>query len=180
MKILLLGSGGREHALAVKLGQSPLCTKLYIAPGNPGTITLGENLPFAVTEFEAIRSFCIQNAIEMVVVGPEEPLVKGLVEFLRQTPALKQLMIIGPGSVGAQLEGSKAFAKAFMERNGIPTAGYREFTIESFEEGRSYLSSHSLPIVLKADGLAAGKGVLICQSREEAIKGFTEMIQASK
>ena len=180
MKILLLGSGGREHALAVKLGQSPLCTKLYIAPGNAGTIELGENLPFSVTDFEAIRSFCIQASIEMVVVGPEEPLVKGLVEFLRQTPALSQLMIIGPGSVGAQLEGSKAFAKAFMERNGIPTAEYREFTSANFEAGISYLSSHSLPIVLKADGLAAGKGVLICQSHEEAIQGFTEIIQASK
>ena len=180
MKILLLGSGGREHALAVKLSQSPLCTKLFIAPGNAGTLALGENLSFSVTDFEAIRLCCEQQSIDMVVVGPEEPLVKGLVEFLRASASLSNLMIIGPGQVGAQLEGSKAFAKSFMQRNGIPTAGYREFTADSFEEGLQYLSSHSLPIVLKADGLAAGKGVLICQTREEALQGFSEMIQSAK
>lgn len=180
MKILLLGSGGREHALAVKLKQSPLCTQLFIAPGNAGTLELGENCSFSVTDFDAIRSCCIRESIEMVVVGPEEPLVKGIVEFLRQTPGLEKLFIIGPGSQGAQLEGSKAFAKAFMQRNGIPTAGYREFDQSTFQEGLSYLSSHTLPIVLKADGLAAGKGVLICATREEAIQGFTEMIQSAK
>ncbi|MBU6177400.1 MAG: phosphoribosylamine--glycine ligase [Bacteroidetes bacterium] len=180
MKILLLGSGGREHALAVKLKQSPLCTQLFIAPGNAGTLELGENCSFSVTDFDAIRSCCIRESIEMVVVGPEEPLVKGIVEFLRQTPGLEKLFIIGPGSQGAQLEGSKAFAKAFMQRNGIPTAAYREFDQSTFQEGLSYLSSHTLPIVLKADGLAAGKGVLICSTHQEAIQGFEEMIQSAK
>ncbi|MBM3412395.1 MAG: phosphoribosylamine--glycine ligase [Bacteroidetes bacterium] len=180
MKILLLGSGGREHAFAWKISQSPLCTSLFIAPGNAGTKGLGQHFSFSVTDFEAIRACCKEQAIDMVIVGPEEPLVKGLVEFLRADPLLQSLLIIGPGQQGAALEGSKAFAKAFMQRHGIPTASYREFTQENYQEGRSYLQSHPLPIVLKADGLAAGKGVLICATHQEALLGFEEMIQSSK
>lgn len=180
MRILLLGSGGREHALAWKISQSPLCTKLFIAPGNAGTLSLGDNRTIGVTDFVAIRELCKEEKIDMVVVGPEEPLVKGIVEFLRADSLLQQLMIIGPGETGAQLEGSKAFAKAFMERHGIPTASYREFTAANFEEGLSYLRNHSLPVVLKADGLAAGKGVLICETHEAALQGFEEMLRASK
>ena len=180
MRILLLGSGGREHALAWKISQSPLCSKLLIAPGNAGTLSLGDNRAVSVTDFPAIQKICIEEKIDMVVVGPEEPLVKGIVEFLRADSVLKNLMIIGPGEVGAQLEGSKAFAKAFMQRHSIPTAAYREFTAANYEEGVAYLQAHTLPIVLKADGLAAGKGVLICETHEEALKGFEEMIRSSK
>lgn len=180
MRILLLGSGGREHAFAWKISQSPLCTSLFIAPGNAGTKELGQHFPFGVTDFEAIRACCIKHTIDMVIVGPEEPLVKGLVEYLRAEPLLKSLLIIGPGQQGAALEGSKAFAKAFMQRHGIPTASYREFTKENYQEGLAYLQAHPLPIVLKADGLAAGKGVLICNTHQEAILGFEEMIQSSK
>ena len=180
MRILLLGSGGREHALAWKISQSPLCSKLLLAPGNAGTLSLGDNRAVSVTDFPAIQKICIEEKIDMVVVGPEEPLVKGIVEFLRADSVLKNLMIIGPGEVGAQLEGSKAFAKAFMQRHGIPTAAYREFTAANYEEGVAYLQAHTLPIVLKADGLAAGKGVLICETHEEALKGFEEMIRSSK
>jgi len=180
MRILLLGSGGREHAFAWKISQSPLCTALFIAPGNAGTKGLGQHFSFSVTDFEAIKACCMQQAIDMVIVGPEEPLVKGLVEFLRAEPLLRSLFIIGPGQQGAALEGSKAFAKAFMQRHGIPTASYREFTQENYQAGLDYLQIHSLPIVLKADGLAAGKGVLICATHQEAILRFEEMIQSSK
>jgi phosphoribosylamine--glycine ligase len=180
MNILLLGSGGREHALAWKAAQSPTQPVLFIAPGNAGTRQLGTNLPIAVTDFVKIKNACIEHRIDMLIVGPEEPLVKGLVEFLRSHAELKKLMIIGPSQKAAQLEGSKAFAKAFMQRHGIPTATYREFTAETFEEGISYLKNHSLPVVLKADGLAAGKGVLICQNHVEAISEFELMIQRAK
>lgn len=180
MRILLLGSGGREHALAWKITQSPLCKALFIAPGNAGTIGLGQHLSFGVTDFDAIRTCCIEQAIDMVVVGPEEPLVKGLVEYLRAEPLLHSLSIIGPGQQGAALEGSKAFAKAFLQRHGIPTASYREFTKENYQDGVAYLQAHPLPIVLKADGLAAGKGVLICSTHQEALHGFEEMIQSAK
>jgi phosphoribosylamine--glycine ligase len=180
MNILLLGSGGREHALAWKAAQSRLRPRLFIAPGNTGTQRLGTNLPFSVTDFEAVKSACISHQIEMVVVGPEEPLVKGIVEYLRAEPALQNLMIIGPSQNAAQLEGSKAFAKAFMQRHSIPTATYREFTAETFEEGLAYIKNHSLPVVLKADGLAAGKGVIICQHHVEAVSEFELMIQRSK
>jgi len=138
MNILLLGSGGREHALAWKLSQSNLCTKLFIAPGNAGTAQCGTNLPFTVTDFEAIKKHCTEEAIDMVIVGPEEPLVKGIVDFLKADEALKGLLIIGPSKEAAQLEGSKAFAKAFMQRHHIPTAAYKEFTEENFEEGIAY------------------------------------------
>ena len=161
MRILLLGSGGRENALAWKLSQSPRCESLFIAPGNAGTSQFGTNLNFSVTDFESIKKACIDNKIDMVVVGPEEPLVKGVTDFLISSSSLKNLDVIGPGKAGAQLEGSKAFAKAFMMRHNIPTAAYREFTLDNYTAGIEYLKNHSLPIVLKADGLAAGKGVVI-------------------
>ncbi len=179
MNILLLGSGGREHALAWKLTQSNLCSSLFIAPGNAGTAQCGTNLPFTVTDFEAIKKCCAEQYIDMVIVGPEEPLVKGIVDYLVQESGLN-LLIIGPSKEAAQLEGSKAFAKAFMERHQIPTAAYKEFTEENFEEGIEYLKQHPLPIVLKADGLAAGKGVIICQNHVEAVSEFELMIQRSK
>ena len=180
MNILLLGSGGREHALAWKLSQSQLCTQLFIAPGNAGTEMHGTNLDFPVSDFNAIEACCINNAIEMLIVGPEEPLVNGIVDRLRANEKLQSLFIIGPSQKAAQLEGSKAFAKAFMQRHSIPTAAYREFAEESFEEGIEYLQEHALPIVLKADVLAAGKGVIICQNHVEAISEFELMIQRSK
>jgi phosphoribosylamine---glycine ligase len=180
MNTLLLGSGGREHALAWKLSQSILCSKLIIAPGNPGTAQCGINKPFAVTDFEAIRACCVDEKIDLVVIGPEDPLVKGLVDFLKDQEGLQHLLIIGPSREAAQLEGSKAYAKAFMQRHGIPTARYREFTADNFHDGVAYLKTHSLPIVLKADGLAAGKGVLICQSHEEAVAEFELMIRDAK
>ena len=180
MNILLLGSGGREHALAWKLSQSILCSKLIIAPGNPGTAQCGINKSFAVTDFEEVRACCIDEKIDLVVIGPEDPLVKGLVDYLKSQEGLQHLLIIGPSREAAQLEGSKAYAKSFMQRHGIPTARYREFTADNFPEGVEYLKTHSLPIVLKADGLAAGKGVLICQSHEEAVAEFELMIRDAK
>jgi phosphoribosylamine---glycine ligase len=180
MRILLLGSGGREHALAHKLSQSPLCGSLFIAPGNAGTAQCGTNLNFGVTDFEAIKKACIDKKIDLVFVGPEEPLVKGITDFLISDPALKNLSVIGPNQKCAQLEGSKAFAKAFMMRNNIPTAAYKEFTLENYQEGVQYLKKHPLPIVMKADGLAAGKGVVICENHLEAIAEFDLMIQRAK
>ena len=180
MRVLLLGSGGREHALAWKISQSQLCTKLFLAPGNAGTTGLGTNCNIAVTDFDAIAAFCVAEQIEMVVVGPEEPLVKGIREFLNGYRGLESLKIIGPGKEGAQLEGSKAFAKAFMDRHGIPTARYKEFSAANYEEGVAYLQQHPLPIVLKADGLAAGKGVLICETLQEALQGFEAMIREAR
>ena len=176
MRILLLGSGGREHAFAWKLTQSPLCESLFIAPDNPGTAKCGTNLPFSVTDFDA----CIDKKIDLVIVGPEEPLVKGVTDFIISNPALRNIDVIGPGKNGAQLEGSKAFAKAFMMRHSIPTAAYKEFTLENYQEGVSYLKNHALPIVMKADGLAAGKGVVICENHLEAIAEFELMIQRAK
>jgi phosphoribosylamine---glycine ligase len=180
MNILLLGSGGREHALAWKLSQSNHCSNLFIAPGNAGTALHGINLSFGVNDFDAIEKACIGQQIDMVIVGPEEPLVNGIVDFLKSNEQLKDLMVIGPSKNAAQLEGSKAFAKAFMQRHNIPTAAYKEFTAENFEDGIEYLKQHSLPIVLKADGLAAGKGVIICQNYVEAFAEFELMIQRSK
>ena len=180
MRILLLGSGGREHALAWKIAQSPLCEKLFIAPGNAGTSTCGTNLSIGLTDFEAIKDACITNQINLVIVGPEEPLVKGITDYLISQPALKNLDVIGPGKAGAQLEGSKAFAKAFMMRHNIPTAAYREFTLDNYKDGVKYLQQHPLPIVMKADGLAAGKGVVICENYVEAVAEFDLMIQRAK
>ncbi len=180
MRILLLGSGGREHAFAWKLSQSLRCKKLFIAPGNAGTNTLGTNLHFVATDFEAVKNCCIEEKIDLLIVGPEEPLVKGIVDFFKNEDQLKNLCIIGPDKFGAQLEGSKAFSKKFMQRNNIPTAAYKEFTSENFNEGIEYLQNHNLPIVLKADGLAAGKGVVICENRLEAIDEFSAMIKNEK
>lgn len=176
MNFLLIGNGGREHAIAWKLRQSHLCDQLYIAPGNAGTALCGENLLAGVTDFEKIKDICVQKQIDMVIPGPEVPLVEGIVDYFKSTPELENIPVIGPGKSGAQLEGSKAFAKIFMEKHGIPTAAYHEFNRTSIEEGKEYLKKHNLPIVLKADGLAAGKGVLICESHEQAILEFEEML----
>ena len=180
MQILLIGSGGREHALAWKLSQSSLCEALFIAPGNPGTAQCGTNLNFGSNDFESIKRACIDKRIDLIIIGPEEPLVNGITDFLNSDPALRNLNIIGPDKSGAQLEGSKAFAKAFMIRHAIPTAAYKEFTLENYQEGVTYLQNHALPIVLKADGLAAGKGVIICENHIEAIAEFELMIQQAK
>ncbi len=180
MRILLLGSGGREHALAWKLNQSVWANPLYIAPGNPGTAQCGINVPLDLDDFDAIGQFCSSERIEMVVVGPEEPLVKGLHDYFKSSEELQKIFFIGPSKNGALLEGSKSFAKAFMLRNNIPTAGYKEFTSDNYEEGVKYVQQHTVPIVIKADGLAAGKGVAICKSHVEAIAEFELMIQQAK
>ena len=180
MNILLLGGGGREHALAWKLKQSAQCEKLFIAPGNAGTAREGINKAIGVNEFGKLATLCQEENIEMVVVGPEDPLVNGIFDYFSADPALKHINIIGPSARAAQLEGSKAFAKEFMIRHNVPTAGYREFTAGNYLEGIEYIKSHPLPVVLKADGLAAGKGVLICQNHMEAMAEFELMIQQSK
>ena len=180
MRILVIGSGGREHALAWKLGRSARTSALFIAPGNPGTAACGTNVPLDLADFDAIGRFCLAEKIELVLVGPEEPLVNGLYDHFQADEALRALHFIGPSRQGALLEGSKAFAKAFMQRHGIPTAAYREFTAADYDEGVQYLRDHALPIVLKADGLAAGKGVVICQSHEEALAEFEQMIRQAK
>lgn len=176
MNILLLGSGGREHALAWKMAQSHHCDQLYIAPGNAGTAGFGTNLNLSVTDFDAIKNTCIEKEIHMLVVGPEEPLVKGIYDFCKNDAALNHVIVVGPSKAAAQLEGSKAFSKKFMERQGIPTASYAEFTADNFEAGKAYIQQHSLPVVLKADGLAAGKGVVIANTTQEALDSFSEMI----
>jgi len=180
MKILLVGGGGREHTLAWKIRQSHLCEQLFIAPGNAGTILCGENVDIRINDFEKLSAFCIANKIDIVMVGPEEPLVKGIYDFFKKNPATAHIHIIGPSKEAAQLEGSKAFAKAFMRRYNIPTAAYKEFTVANYDEGVEYIRNHALPIVLKADGLAAGKGVIICYNRIEALAEFELMIQRSK
>ena len=180
MNILLLGSGGREHALAWKLNQSVWTNPLYIAPGNAGTAMCGKNVDIAVNDFDAIAKFCVDKKIEMVIVGPEEPLVNGLYDFFKANDSLKEIFFIGPSKFGAQLEGSKAFAKAFMTRHNIPTAAYREFDASSYEEGVQFIQQQSLPVVLKADGLAAGKGVILAQSHIEAIAEFELMLHQQK
>jgi phosphoribosylamine--glycine ligase len=177
MNILLIGSGGREHALAWKMAQSHHCDKLYIAPGNPGTAGFGTNLPIGVNDFEALKIAVLENNIDLIVVGPEEPLVKGIFDFFGADEATAHVNVIGPSKEAAQLEGSKAYSKHFMQRHQIPTASYAEFTIENYEEGKAYIAAHTLPIVLKADGLAAGKGVIIAFTLEEALTSFEEMIQ---
>lgn len=180
MKILLIGAGGREHALAWKISQSKLCTELFIAPGNAGTALCGTNLPITVTDFASLAAACKEYRIDMILVGPEEPLVNGIYDFFQNRHDLKELKVIGPSKAASQLEGSKAFAKEFMTRHGIPTAAYREFSVDNYLEGVNYIQSHSLPIVLKADGLAAGKGVLICQNHLEATSEFELMLHRSK
>lgn len=176
MKILVLGSGGREHALAWKMAQSKRVSKVYVAPGNAGTASVGENIQINVADFQAIKDVVLKNEIEMVVVGPEQPLVDGIVDFFRQDVDLKDVKIIGPDKNGAQLEGSKAFAKRFMEKYGIPTAACFTVTAENLNEGIKYLSTLEAPYVLKADGLAAGKGVLILNDLTEAKTELKEML----
>jgi phosphoribosylamine--glycine ligase len=176
MQILLLGSGGREHALAWKLSKSKRCTQLFIAPGNPGTAECGQNVAINPLDFDSVGQFAAKNGIDMVVVGPEEPLVRGIWDYFQSRDDLRGIPVIGPSKAGAVLEGSKGWAKGFMDRHRIPTAAYREFTADQLDAGLEYLAQHALPIVLKADGLAAGKGVVICQSHQEAQTEFREML----
>jgi len=176
MKLLLLGSGGREHALAWKIAQSDLVSKLYIAPGNAGTDLVGENVDIAVDDLEALRVFCMEQDINMIVVGPEVPLVNGIFDFFKGDIALKDIKIIGPSRKGAQLEGSKQFAKEFMERNNIPTAKYMSVNQMTLQQGLQFLETMQAPYVLKADGLCAGKGVLILNTLEEAKEELESMI----
>ena len=176
MKVLLLGSGGREHALAWKIAQSPRVEKLYIAPGNAGTGAVGENVPLKATDFDALKAFALQNEVQMVVVGPEDPLVKGIYDYFKADPHLAAVPVIGPSRQGAVLEGSKDYAKAFMQRHHIPTAAYRTFTGDTLEEGKAFLRTLQPPYVLKADGLCAGKGVLILPTLEEAEHELEEML----
>jgi len=180
MNILLLGSGGREHAFAWKIAQSPRCNQLFVAPGNPGTAEIATNIPLGVTDFPGISKFIQAQGIDLLVIGPEEPLVKGLVDYLHTQAGMEQLLVVGPSQLGATLEGSKDFSKQFMLRNGVPTAAYATFHAHQLAEGLAYLEKQSLPIVLKADGLAAGKGVLICESLEEAKISLKEMLVDAK
>jgi len=175
MRVLILGSGGREHAFAWKIAQSPRCDALFIAPGNAGTATVGTNVSLSPTDFEAIHQFVDAEKIDMMVVGPEQPLAEGIVDYFSQHP----VKVIGPNKQAAQLEASKAFAKAFMQKHGVPTAGSASFEAGQLEEALEYVESHSLPVVIKASGLAAGKGVLICESHEEAIEATRSMLSGS-
>ena len=180
MNVLILGSGGREHALAWKVSQSSSCNKLFIAPGNSGTIEVGQNVEINVTDFDKIKDLVIKEQIEMIIVGPEDPLVKGIYDFFNNDSDLQHISVIGPSKMGAQLEGSKNFAKEFMLRNNIPTAKYQTFTKENINEGFVFLESLEPPFVLKADGLAAGKGVLIIENVDEAKQELKSMLLESK
>jgi phosphoribosylamine--glycine ligase len=180
MNILILGSGGRESAFAWKISQSNLCKNLFIAPGNAGTSEYGKNINIKATDFDAIKKLVIQQRINLVLVGPEEPLVKGIHDYFLACAELKDIPVIGPKADGAQLEGSKDFSKAFMNRHGVPTAASETFSKESLAEGLTYLKHHQMPVVLKADGLAAGKGVLICNNLEEAQHELTLMLAEAK
>jgi len=180
MNILILGSGGRESAFAWKIAQSPKCQNLFIAPGNAGTTQYGTNVNLKVTDFEGIKAFVLGNGINLVLVGPEEPLVKGVHDFFLNDEQLKNIPVVGPQQEAAQLEGSKDFSKQFMEKHNIPTAAYKTFTKDTLQEGLTYLATAGLPVVLKADGLAAGKGVLICTTLEEAQQELTEMLAEAK
>lgn len=180
MIILLLGSGGREHSLAWKMLQSTKCSKLFVAPGNAGTASIAKNVALNITDFEAIKAFAIQEKIDLVVVGPEDPLVLGIYDFFKSDAALDHIPVIGPSKVGAQLEGSKEFAKEFLVKNNIPTAAYASFTKETVENGCEFLETLQPPFVLKADGLAAGKGVLIIQDLEEAKTELRNMLVRQK
>jgi phosphoribosylamine--glycine ligase len=176
MTILILGNGGREHALAWKISQSHHCDKLFIAPGNAGTQHFGTNVNLAITDFDGIKAFCIANKIDVLVVGPEEPLVRGIFDFMEAAKSEWRGFVVGPSAAASQLEGSKAFSKKFMQRHNIPTAAYAEFTKDNFDEGKAYIENHALPIVLKADGLAAGKGVVISETHADALLTFENMI----
>jgi phosphoribosylamine--glycine ligase len=180
MNILLIGNGGREHALAWKIKQSTLCEKLFVAPGNAGTSIVAENVSIGVSDFEKLGAFCLENKIELVVVGPEIPLVKGIRDYFEADPKLKSILMVGPGKAGAQLEGSKDFSKQFMLRNSVPTAKARTFYANRFVEAASYLETCKPPLVLKADGLAAGKGVIITSDLAEAKATMREMLEEKK
>ncbi|MCL2131700.1 MAG: phosphoribosylamine--glycine ligase [Lentimicrobiaceae bacterium] len=180
MKILLLGSGGREHALAWKMAQSPLCSQLYVAPGNPGTARCGENIPLSDSDILGIKQFAIAERIDMVVVGPEQPLVNGIADAFQNDPLCKDVVVIGPSKEGAKLEGSKDFAKQFMQRYNIPTADYQTFTEKNIEDAYAFLENLTPPYVLKADGLAAGKGVLICGNLTQAKSEVKDMLSGGK
>jgi len=180
MNVLVLGSGGREHALSWKIAQSSLCEKLFIAPGNAGTSQVGQNVNISVTDFAAIKTFVLEHEVEMIVVGPEDPLVKGIYDFFKNDNQLTDICVIGPSQEGAQLEGSKEYSKRFMQRHDIPTAAYDSFTKENLKEGYAFLETLSPPYVLKADGLAAGKGVLIINDLEEAKSELKYMLADAK
>ena len=180
MNILLLGSGGREHAIAYKLSQSKKCTQLFIAPGNAGTSGCGKNVSLDILDFEAVGKFVVENDVKMVVVGPEAPLVAGIADYFAEEQSLKGVTVIGPSRQGAMLEGSKDYAKEFMMRHSIPTARYRSFDKSSLKEGINFLHELKAPYVLKADGLAAGKGVVILPTIEEAEKELKEMLDGAK
>lgn len=180
MNILIIGNGGREHALAWKIRQSPRCSKLFVAPGNPGTAQVAENVPIATDDFSALGEFCLAQSISLLVVGPEAPLVKGIRDYFEQDSKLQHILIVGPGKVGAQLEGSKDFSKQFMVRNGIPTAKARTFMAAELDQAMDYISTCKPPIVLKADGLAAGKGVIISLSQTEAKAVIKDMLVNKK
>lgn len=180
MNILLIGSGGREHAFAEQLTKSSHCSTLYIMPGNAGTAQLGTNIAINPNDFPAVAEFCINHDIKLLVVGPEEPLVRGIRDYFEADEKLSQIAFVGPGQAGAIMEGSKDWSKAFMLKYGVPTAAYQTFTAETITDGIEYVKRHSLPIVLKADGLAAGKGVLICQTHEEAVEELNAMIAEKK
>ena len=180
MNVLILGSGGREHAFAWKISQSSLCKKLLIAPGNAGTAQVGTNIEIGVNDFEKIKELCISEDIEMLVVGPEDPLVNGIYDFFKEDESLQNITVIGPSKKGAQLEGSKEFSKEFMIKNNIPTAAYQSFTKDTLDEGYQFLETLSPPYVLKADGLAAGKGVLIPETLKEAKQSLKEMLADAK
>ncbi|GGF26338.1 phosphoribosylamine--glycine ligase [Flavobacterium limi] len=180
MTILLLGSGGREHAFAWKMTQSPLCEKLFVVPGNAGTAAIAENVAISATDFEAVKALVLKENISLVVVGPEDPLVKGIYDYFKNDESLKHIPVIGPSKLGAQLEGSKEFAKEFLMKHNIPTAAYDSFTAETVEQGCEFLETLQPPYVLKADGLAAGKGVLIIQDLEEAKTELRNMLVHAK
>ena len=180
MNILILGSGGREHAFAWKIAQSTLCDNLFVAPGNAGTASVATNIPISYNDFTSVAQVALDNDIELIIVGPEEPLVNGIVDYFESRPDLSKVKLIGPNKAGAQLEGSKDFSKAFMQKYGIPTAASRTFTAETHAIGLEYLETLPLPIVLKADGLAAGKGVIIAEKHSEAVNALTEMLVEGK
>ena len=180
MNILIIGSGGREHTFAYKLVQSPLCDKLFVAPGNAGTASIATNVAIGVSDFDKIKELVVNENIEMVVVGPEVPLVEGIVDFFKQDAALQHVKVIGPSAEGAKLEGSKEYAKEFLVRNNIPTAAYESFTPKTVKQGQTFLETLNPPYVLKADGLAAGKGVLILESLEEAKAELADMLTNKK
>ena len=180
MNVLVVGSGGREHTLSWKIAQSSMCEKLFIAPGNAGTATLGQNVPISVDDFESLKTLVLENDISMVVVGPEDPLVKGIYDFFKDDDSLKEVTVIGPSKKGAKLEGSKEFSKKFMQKYDVPTAAYQSFTKDTLDQGCAFLETLDPPYVLKADGLAAGKGVLIIDDLQEAKIELKSMLADAK